>query len=77
MVAKCGKRGSAREKRGLSLEQAAADAGIPMQYLRLLEGESNVRVGVSDELYLIPFFRKYAHFVEQWYMNSIGSCQPS
>ena len=54
---------SAREKRGLSLEQAAADAGIPMQYLRLLEGESNVRVGVSDELYLIPFFRKYAHFV--------------
>jgi cytoskeletal protein RodZ len=54
---------SAREKRGLSLEQAAADAGIPLQYLRLLEGESNVRIGVSDELYLIPFFRKYAHFV--------------
>ncbi len=54
---------SAREKRGLSLEQAAATAGIPLQYVRLLEGESNVRVGVSDELYLIPFFRKYASFV--------------
>jgi len=54
---------SAREERGLSLEQAAQQAGIPLQYLRLLEGEANVRVGVSDELYLIPFFRKYAGFV--------------
>ena len=54
---------SAREERGLSLEQAAQQAGIPLQYLRLLEGESNVRVGVSDELYLIPFFRKYAAFM--------------
>lgn len=47
----------------MSLEQAAQAAGIPLQYVRLLEGESNVRVGVSDELYLIPFFRKYARFV--------------
>lgn len=54
---------SAREKRGLSLEQAATQAGVPTQYLRLLEGESNVRIGVSDELYLVPFFRKYARFV--------------
>lgn len=54
---------SAREERGLSLEQAAQQAGIPLQYVRLLEGESNVRVGVSDELYLIPFFRKYAAFM--------------
>lgn len=53
----------AREERGLSLEQAAAAAGVPLQYVRLLEGEANVRVGVSDELYLIPFFRKYASFV--------------
>jgi cytoskeletal protein RodZ len=53
----------ARESQGLSLEQAAAGAGIPLQYLRLLEGESNVRVGVSDELYLIPFFRRYARFI--------------
>lgn len=54
---------NAREKRGLTVEQAAAAAGIPKQYLRLLEGESNVRIGVSDELYLIPFFRKYASFM--------------
>jgi cytoskeletal protein RodZ len=54
---------NAREKQGLTLEQAAASASIPLQYVRLLEGETNVRVGVSDELYLIPFFRKYARFV--------------
>lgn len=54
---------NAREKQGMSLEQAAAAAGVPLQYVRLLEGESNVSVGVSDELYLIPFFRKYARFV--------------
>ena len=53
----------AREKRGMSLEQAGAAAGVPLQYVRLLEGESNVSIGVSDELYLIPFFRKYARFV--------------
>jgi transcriptional regulator with XRE-family HTH domain len=53
---------SARQKQGLSLEQAATAAGIPLQYLRLLEGESNVQIGVSDELYLIPFFRRYARF---------------
>ncbi len=54
---------NAREKRGMTVEEAAAAAGIPLQYLRLLEGESGVRVGVSDELYLIPFFRKYASFM--------------
>jgi cytoskeleton protein RodZ len=54
---------NAREKRGMSLEQAGAAAGVPLQYVRLLEGESNVSIGVSDELYLIPFFRKYARFV--------------
>lgn len=54
---------NAREKRSLTLEDAARAAGIPLQYVRLLEGESDVRIGVSDELYLIPFFRKYASFM--------------
>lgn len=70
---------SAREKRGLSLEQAAAAAGIPTPYLRLLEGEADVKVGVSDELYLIPFFRKYAAFVgidaEQMLPEFLGMVQ--
>lgn len=54
---------NAREKRSLTLDEAARAAGIPLQYVRLLEGESDVRIGVSDELYLIPFFRKYASFM--------------
>jgi len=70
---------SAREQRGLSLEQAAAAAGIPTQYLRLLEGEADVKVGVSDELYLIPFFRKYARFIgidaEQMLPEFLGMVQ--
>ncbi len=49
----------AREQRDLSIESAAAEAGIPARYARLLEGEA-APVGVSDELYLIPFFRRYA-----------------
>jgi cytoskeletal protein RodZ len=49
----------ARERRELSVEAAAGDAGIPVRYARLLEGETPP-VGISDELYLIPFFRRYA-----------------
>lgn len=52
-----------REKAGISIEKAAADSGIPVQYVRLLEGETRVRVGVADELYLIPYFRRYATFL--------------
>src|SRR2546426_4160161 len=54
----------AREERELSIEQAAADAGIPLRYARLLEGApSGSSVGISDELYLVPFFRRYALFL--------------
>ena len=55
---------SAREKRGLSLEQAAAVAGIPTQYLRLLEGDDGRHASeCRTSSILIPFFRKYARFV--------------
>jgi len=50
----------AREQRELTVEAAAAEAGIPVRYARLLEGEAPSGVGISDELYLIPFFRRYA-----------------
>lgn len=50
----------ARERLELTIERAAADAGVPLRYARLLEGERLPGVGVSDELYLIPFFRRYA-----------------
>jgi cytoskeletal protein RodZ len=49
-----------RERLDLTIEQAAAAAGVPLRYARLLEGERPADVGVSDELYLIPFFRRYA-----------------
>jgi cytoskeleton protein RodZ len=50
----------AREQRDLSVEAAAAEAGIPARYAHLLEGKTPSGVGISDELYLIPFFRRYA-----------------
>jgi len=53
---------SAREERGLSVEQAAGEAGVPPRYARLLEGE-RLDVGIPDDFYLIPFFRRYAGFV--------------
>lgn len=49
-----------RARLDLTIERAAADAGVPLRYARLLEGEVPSGVGVSDELYLIPFFRRYA-----------------
>jgi cytoskeletal protein RodZ len=53
---------SAREERGLSVEQAASESGVPPRYARLLEGE-RLDVGIPDDFYLIPFFRRYAGFV--------------
>jgi cytoskeleton protein RodZ len=53
---------SAREERGLSVEQAASEAGVPPRYARLLEGE-RLAVGIPDDFYLVPFFRRYAGFV--------------
>jgi len=54
---------AAREQRGLTVSEAAQQASIPAQYVRLLEGEKNVTVGVADELYLVPFLRRYATFL--------------
>ena len=53
----------ARKSVGLSVEQASRDAGIPIRYARLLEGESGAGIGISDSLYLIPFFRRYANYL--------------
>ena len=52
----------AREDRGLSIETAATESGIPLRYVQLLEGEAS-SAGIPDEFYLIPFFRRYAGFV--------------
>jgi cytoskeleton protein RodZ len=52
----------AREQRGLSVERAAGESGIPLRYVQLLEGE-HPTIGIPDEFYLIPFFRRYATYV--------------
>jgi cytoskeleton protein RodZ len=50
----------ARQRLELSIERAAADSGVPLRYARILEGEVPPGVGISDELYLVPFLRRYA-----------------
>jgi cytoskeletal protein RodZ len=53
---------SAREKRGLTREAVVKETHIPAHYLRMLESD-DYRL-ISDELYLLPFLRKYAGFLE-------------
>jgi cytoskeleton protein RodZ len=69
----------AREQRGLTTEQAAADSGVPLRYARQLEGDPRAAAGVSDELYLVPFLRRYAAFLgvdaEQLLPDFLGHVQ--
>ena len=52
---------AARERRGLSRETVVQQAHIPAHYLRMLE-DDDYRL-ISDQLYLLPFLRKYANFL--------------
>jgi len=52
---------SARERRQLSAIQAAAEAHVPVHYVKMLEaGDYSL---ISDQLYLLPFLRRYANFL--------------
>ena len=51
----------AREARGLSREQAAKDSNIPGYYLTMIESDDYS--SIADQLYLLPFLRRYATFV--------------
>jgi cytoskeletal protein RodZ len=53
---------AARKQRGLSLETVAQQTHVPAHYLKMLEGE-DYRL-ISDRLYLLPFLRKYASFLD-------------
>lgn len=53
---------AARERRGLSRETVVQQTHIPARYLRMLE-DDDYRM-ISDQLYLLPFLRKYAGFLE-------------
>jgi cytoskeletal protein RodZ len=51
----------AREQRGISRERIAEEIHIPGHYLRMIE--SGIYDAVPDELYLVPFIRRYAAFL--------------
>jgi cytoskeleton protein RodZ len=52
---------TAREARGFSREQAAAASNIPGYYLTMIETDDYS--SIADQLYLLPFLRRYATFV--------------
>ena len=51
----------ARERRGLTHDAAIKESHIPSHYLRMLE--NNDYSMISDQLYLLPFLRRYATFL--------------
>ena len=53
---------AAREKRGLSREEVVKQSRIPEHYLKMLE--SNDCSMISDQLYLLPFLRRYSTFLQ-------------
>ena len=51
----------AREARGFAREQAAKSSNIPGYYLTMIETDDYS--SIADQLYLLPFLRRYATFV--------------
>lgn len=51
----------ARQHRGLSREQVASQTHIPAYYVRMIESDSYD--AIPDQLYLLPFFERYAIFL--------------
>jgi cytoskeletal protein RodZ len=52
---------SVRERRGSSLEEIVSQARVPRHYVSMIE--SNDYSGISDQLYVLPFLRRYALFL--------------
>lgn len=52
---------AARERRGLSQGALAKEAHIPPYYVRMIESDDYTLI--ADQLYLLPFLRRYATFV--------------
>lgn len=51
----------ARKRRGLSAEDVVRQAHIPAHYIKMIESDDYGLI--SDQLYLLPFLRRYATFV--------------
>jgi cytoskeleton protein RodZ len=52
---------AAREKRSLSQADLSREARIPAYYVRMIESDDYALI--ADQLYLLPFLRRYAAFV--------------
>ena len=52
---------AARERRGLTQSQSSVEANIPAYYLEMIENDDYS--AIADQLYLLPFLRRYAIFV--------------
>ena len=52
---------AARERRGLTAEDVIRETRLPAHYLRMME--TNDYSEISDQLYLVPFLRRYAGFL--------------
>jgi cytoskeleton protein RodZ len=52
---------AARERKGLTREQVVTDAHLPAHYVKMIESDSYGMI--SDQLYLVPFLRRYATFL--------------
>jgi cytoskeleton protein RodZ len=53
--------GEARKRRGLSPEEVVRETRIPAHYVKMIE--SDTAALISDQLYLLPFLRRYASFL--------------
>lgn len=51
----------ARERKGLTREQVVAEAHLPAHYIKMIETDNYGLI--SDQLYLVPFLRRYATFL--------------
>jgi cytoskeletal protein RodZ len=52
----------ARERRGLTAEDVVRETRLAAHYVRMME--TNDYSKISDQLYLVPFLRRYASFLE-------------
>jgi len=52
-----------RDSKKIPLKVAERMTGIPLRYLQVLEGHGESRL-FTDKVYLIPYLRTYAHFLD-------------
>jgi cytoskeleton protein RodZ len=51
----------ARERKGMSRDDVVRDSHLPLHYLKMIESDSYGEI--ADQLYVLPFLRRYATFL--------------